>query len=88
MIFLRDLQDEQVYNGFKNCQFYLSQNFLTLVYAVISKTNKDTINNDKHASLCKKTLDENKTWLNKSNYKKNFHNNNLTIKSILKNLVK
>ncbi len=59
-----------------------------MIYALTRRISKDEIKSDKNAGLCKKVADENKTWLCKSTYKKDFHNNNSTAKNILKNLIK
>ncbi len=88
LAFFRDLKDEQVFNGLKNCLFYLSQNFLIILHFLISKENKEELQKDKFAVLCKKAINENKTWLSKSNNKKNFQNHNAAIKNILKNIIK
>ena len=58
------------------------------MYLIIHKQNKIQKEKDNYVNLCSKILKENKTWLNKSNCKKNLQNNNMIIGNILKNLIK
>jgi len=58
------------------------------MYLMIHKQNKIQKEKDNYVNLCSKILKENKTWLNKSNCKKNLQNNNMIIGNILKNLIK
>jgi hypothetical protein len=88
LTFMRDLSNDQLYNAFKTCFFYLHQNFIILIFSTILKTNKDVLNNNELAKKCKNKVDENNIWINKTTYKSIFLNNNSTIHNIIKSILK
>ena len=88
LTFMRDLSNDQLYNAFKTCFFYLHQNFLIIIFSIILKSNKDVLNNNELAKKCKNKVDENNIWINKTTYKSIFLNNNSTIHNIIKSILK
>ena len=80
------------HSGLLNLSFYFHQNFIVFIFIIINKINqncKDSNNseiiNDK--KKCIEILEENKTWLDKNNYKKYLQINNNLAKQILINLL-
>jgi hypothetical protein len=81
-------KNEQIFNAFKNSLFYLHQNLLITMFIISHKAGGDlrqttTIFLDK----CRKKVEENKIWLNKSNFKKYMTNNNKICNNIVKNIL-
>ena len=81
-------------SGLHNLSFYFHQSFIIFIYIIVNnihidnniyKTNSNDIINT--YKKCMKILDENKTWLDKNNYKKFLQNNNSISKQILINLL-
>jgi hypothetical protein len=87
LLFMGDVTDEQMFNALKTSFFYLHQNFIIIIFLIISKTNKEILNNNELAKKCKNKIDENSIWINKNTYKTILMNNNKTIFNILKNLL-
>ena len=81
-------EKENFLSGIKNCIFYYNQSFISFIFILINKSDftKEQKNN-LNFSKCNKILEENQTWLNKSNFKKCIYNNNKTSKQILNNLI-
>ena len=77
-------------SGLHNLSFYFHQNIIIFIYIIfknfnfISKNNND--NDNDCYEKCIIILDENKTWLDKSNYKSYLQTNNKLSKQILLNL--
>ncbi len=90
--FIRDLNITNIYNGFKNCSFYLQQNFLILIFLLLKKdiyTSSPDPNSTKYIELCKELLDENNTWFNdKSDYTSIFKCINTIVNNTLINIIK
>ena len=81
-------------SGLHNLTFYFHQNIIVFIYIICSNFNinsNDYLNNDKEAIInyekCINILNENKTWLDKNNYKKYLQTNNKLSKLILINLL-
>ena len=81
-------------SGLHNLSFYFHQSFIIFIYIIVNnihidnniyKTNSNDIINT--YKKCMKILDENKTWLDKNNFKKFLQNNNSISKQILINLL-
>ena len=67
--------------------FYFHQNIIIFIYIIFSNFNIDNSNNE-NTEKCIKILNENKTWLDKNNYKKYIKTNNNLSKQIILNLLK
>jgi hypothetical protein len=87
MTYMRDMKDEKIYNAFKTCYFYLHQNFIVIMYLVLSKTPKDVLIKNELAKKCKIKVEENNIFVNKSTYKSIFVNNNKSMQHIITNLI-
>ena len=81
-------------SGLHNLTFYFHQNVIVFIYIICSNFNisaNDHLNNDKETIInyekCINILNENKTWLDKNNYKKYLQTNNKLSKQILFNLL-
>jgi len=68
-------------SGLHSISFYFHQNIIVFIYIIIINFN---INNEQ----CLKLLNENKTWLDKNNYKRYIRTNNNLSKQIIINLLK
>lgn len=78
---------DQYLAGVKNCIFYFHQNSLICLFVIITKS-KGIMNSNEDYIKCNRKIEENKTWLNKNNYKKCITSNNKIIKGIMKNIIK
>jgi hypothetical protein len=85
--YMRDISSEQIYNALKTCFFYLHQNFIIIMFLIIQKTPKETLNTNDLAKKCKAKVEENNIWINKNTFKTILLNNNKTIYNILKTLL-
>ena len=79
------------HSGLHNLTFYFHQNIIFFIYIIFSNFNINS--NDKKPEVKNNSekliqiLNENKAWLDKNNYKKNFKENNKLSKQILTNLL-
>ena len=73
--------------GLHNLIFYYHQNSIIFIYILFINSNLFHNNNNDSYEKFKVILDENKTWLNKTNYKSYLQNNNKLSKQILLNLL-
>ena len=88
-------KDKNIFqSGLHNLTFYFHQNSIVFIYIICSNFNinsNDCLNNDKETinnfEKCINILNENKTWLDKNNYKKYLQTNNKLSKQILINLL-
>jgi hypothetical protein len=87
LTYMREMKNEQIFNAFKTCYFYLHQNFIVVMFLILSKTPKDVLNKNELAKKCKTKVDENNIFVNKSTYKSIFTNNNKSIHHIITNLI-
>jgi hypothetical protein len=87
LTYMREMKNEQIFNAFKTCIFYLHQNFIVVMYLILSKTPKDVLNKNELAKKCKGKVDENNIFVNKSTFKSIFINNNKSIHQIISNLI-
>ena len=81
-------EKEKYLSGIKNLTFYYNQNFIAYLFLILTKsefTKEQKL--DLNYIKCNKILEENLTWLNKSNLKKYIYNNNRTSKQILNNII-
>ena len=74
-------------SGLHSISFYFHQNIIIFIYIIISHF-KLINSKDENLEKCKKLLNENKTWLDKNNYKKYIKTNNTLSKQIILNLLK
>ena len=74
-------------SGLHSISFYFHQNIIIFIYIIFSNFNIDNSNNE-NTEKCIKILNENKTWLDKNNYKKYIKTNNNLSKQIILNLLK
>ena len=80
------------YTGLHNLSFYFHQSFIIFIFIIINNINFENNNNKcnelgNNIKLCMKIIDENKTWLDKTNYKKYLETNNSLSKQILINIL-
>ena len=88
-------KEKNIYHsGLHNLAFYFHQNIIVFIYVIFSNFNlnsKYDFNNDLESinnyEKCIKILNENKTWLDKNNYKKYLQTNNKLSKQIIVNLL-
>ena len=82
------------HSGLHNLAFYFHQNIIVFIYIIFSNFNfnANEDNNDLESinnyEKCVKILNENKTWLDKNNYKKYLQTNNNLSNQIILNLLK
>ena len=82
------------HSGLHNLAFYFHQNIIVFIYIIFSNFNfnANEDNNDLESinnyEKCIKILNENKTWLDKNNYKKYLQTNNNLSNQIILNLLK
>ena len=74
-------------SGIHSISFYFHQNIIIFIYIIFSYFNTNNTN-DENCNKCIKILNENKTWLDKNNYKKYIKTNNNLSKQIILNLLK
>ena len=80
------------HSGLHNLSFYFHQSFIIFIYIIVTNIHfnnnfykdNEMISNYKK---CVQILDENKTWLDKKNYKTYLQNNNSISKQILMNIL-
>ena len=80
------------YTGLLNLSFYFHQSFIIFIFIIINNINFENISNKcfelaNNIKQCMKIIDENKTWLDKTNYKKYLETNNSLSKQILINIL-
>ena len=81
------------HSGLHNLSFYFHQSFIIFIYIIVTNIHFDnnTYKDNEMMSNYKKSMqifDENKTWLDKNNYKTYLQNNNSISKQILMNILK
>ena len=81
------------HSGLHNLSFYFHQSFIIFIYIIVTNIHFDnnTYKDNEMMSNYKKSMqifDENKTWLDKNNYKTYLQNNNSISKQILLNILK
>jgi Dullard-like phosphatase family protein len=77
-------------SGLHNLAFYFHQNIIVFIYIIFSnlKLNSyDNYNEENNYEKCLKILNENKTWLDKNNYKRYMQTNNKLSRQIIINLL-
>ena len=74
-------------SGLHSIAFYFHQNIIIFIYIIFSYFNIDNSNNT-NFQKCINILNENKTWLDKNNYKNYIKTNNHLSKQIILNLLK
>ncbi len=81
-------------SGIKNVIFYFHQNYIAFLFILVTKSedivktiepNEENKKNLDCYEKCKKKINDSKTWLTKSNYKKCLVSNNKITKGIIKN---
>ena len=75
-------------SGLHIISFYFHQNIILLIYIIFSNYKNSISKNNENKEKCNKILNENKTWLDKNNYKKYLSTNNSLSKQIIINLLK
>ena len=85
-------KDKNIFHsGLLNLSFYFHQSFIVFIFIIITNISFDNNNNNieiiNNFKACLKLLDDNKTWLDKTNYKKYLETNNSLSKQILINLL-
>ena len=79
------------YTGLHNLSFYFHQSFIIFIFIIIN--NSDFNNNNKCSEFANyikqsmKIIDDNKTWLDKTNYKQYLQTNNSLSKQIMINIL-
>lgn len=76
-------------SGLYNLSFYFHQNIIVFIYIICSNFNINYNDkyNEKIYKKCLNILNENKTWLDKNNYKKYLQTNNKLSKQIIINIL-
>jgi len=80
-------------SGLHNLAFYFHQNIIVFIYIIFSNVkfnSQENCNGNSESNnyeKCLKILNENKTWLDKNNYKKYMQTNNKLSKQIIINLL-
>ena len=80
-------------SGLHNLSFYFHQNIIVFIYIIFSNVKLKSYENcteeteSNNYEKCIKILNENKTWLDKNNYKKYMQTNNKLSKQIIINLL-
>ena len=88
VIYSKELKNINVYNGLKNCIFYLQQNFLILLFILIKQNSKEQELDNKYIHQCNELLEENSIWLNyKADITSIFISNNNIVNNTLINIV-
>ena len=77
------------HSGLYNLTFYFHQNIIVFIYIICSNFNISFNDkyNEKIYKKCLNILNENKTWLDKNNYKKYLQTNNKLSKQIIINIL-
>jgi hypothetical protein len=75
-------------SGIHSISFYFHQNIIILIYLIFSNFNLNKNKSNENIDKCINILNENKTWLDKNNYKKYIRTNNSLSKQIIINLIK
>jgi hypothetical protein len=66
-------KEKNIYqSGIHSISFYFHQNIIIFIYIIFSNFNLNDSSDNENFIKCNKLLNENKTWLDKNNYKKNF----------------
>ena len=93
LIALIKKEKNSYHSGLYNLSFYFHQNIIIFIYIIFSNynLNSNDINKDleffNNYEKCMNILNENKTWLNKNNYKTYLETNNKLSKQIIINLL-
>lgn len=81
-------------SGIKNIIFYFHQNFIAFLFILVTKTEENAAmlknfneDNKNFFEKCKKKINDSKTWLTKTNYKKCLVSNNKITRNIIKNTI-
>ena len=76
-------------SGIHSISFYFHQNIIIFIYIIFSNFNLNNKNKtNENFAKCINILNENKTWLDKNNYKRYIRTNNKLSKQIIINLIK
>ena len=76
-------------SGIHSISFYFHQNIIIFIYIIFSNFNLNNNNKtNENFAKCINILNENKTWLDKNNYKRYIRTNNKLSKQIIINLIK
>ena len=76
-------------SGIHSISFYFHQNIIIFIYIIFSNFNLNNNNKTNETfEKCINILNENKTWLDKNNYKRYINTNNKLSKQIIINLIK
>ena len=75
-------------SGIHSISFYFHQNIIIFIYIIFSNFNLNKNKSNENLDKCINILNENKTWLDKNNYKKYIRTNNSLSKQIIINLIK
>ena len=82
-------KEKNIYqSGIHSISFYFHQNIIIFIYIIFSNFNLNDSSDNENFIKCNKLLNENKTWLDKNNYKKYIKTNNSLSKQIILNLLK
>ena len=76
------------HSGIHSIAFYFHQNIIIFIYIIFSKFNLNNNKTNENFEKCINILNENKTWLDKNNYKRYIRTNNKLSKQIIINLIK
>ena len=89
LIALVKKEKNNYHSGLHNLTFYFHQNIIVFIYIVFSNFNLncEDKSNEVIFEKCMNILNENKTWLDKNNYKKYLQTNNKLSKQIIINLL-
>jgi hypothetical protein len=86
----KSIKEKGIIDDLKKALNYIQQNFYILIYLMLVRLNKEELNKNQFALLCKEKIDEHSKWLNKFSYKKYLINNNhfisLTLRKVLDHL--
>lgn len=87
-------EKESYLSGIKNIIFYFHQNFIAFLFILVTKTQDNVAmikkfneENKNFFEKCKKKINDSKTWLTKTNYKKCLVSNNKITRNIIKNTI-
>ena len=82
-------ENKSYHSGLYNLTFYFHQNLIVFIYIICSNFNINLNDkyNEKIYEKCLNILNENKTWLDKNNYKKYLQTNNKLSKQIIINIL-
>jgi len=86
---MKQIESQKIFNGFKNCIFYLQENFLILIFLMMKKVKakeieRKNLSQNNYFELCSQLVEENSIWLNsKSNYEEIYSSNNVIVNNTL-----